>query len=146
MSAYLDYHLRVLVNTLPTRDQLELWLTNPVLLADPDTARRIELTKEAMGGYSDRRCLQALLALKKRLSLLRNLTRCPPNALNDHDLSELLTHPLISPDERRQLSGKAWHPLEYKWEYERIMRVLKAREDAAWPDDTQQHTPEDIAA
>ena len=136
--------LRVLLHELSHRDQLVHYLENPLLLQTVPT--RIRETQERLGGYSDKRCMEALIKVKTLRDKYRGLIKVPLNEieLTQHDLANLLETTLVNPDERARHRAYCFglHPLERPWEYARLKEVLRAREAAAW-EQQEQYLAED---
>jgi len=127
--------LRLILFEWPQRESLEFWLQNPLIVeAMPE---RVAATTEAMGGYSDKRCMQAVLALRKERDRLRSLARVGATYMSTNELVAILDHPLVSPYERGHCRARCFglHPQEREWEADRLRGVLRLREEAAW----QQH-------
>ncbi|QIX61831.1 hypothetical protein HER32_11830 [Hymenobacter sp. BT18] len=131
--ACLNHSLRVLFHEWPVRAQLEHFLRNPLLVAT--CPKRLDATREAMGGYTDKRCLQALIALKSERDRMRHRLAVPADVLPASKLTDLFYHELITDAERNRLRTNCWHPLERQWEYARVEQVLQAREAAMYEQD-----------
>lgn len=129
-SVCLEPAYRVLVPSTyaDTEAALTYWLSNPLL-----PAKRVQLTHEQLPtmGKADKQAL--VQRLIKAVERLRELDRYDANGYNL--LLKLVRHELIDTDERVSLKPHflRLRGAEIEWEYTRLEAAIKAREEAAYP-------------